>query len=88
MNKITREQLRKLIRYSIVTMNSVQRQPYTCVEIHVHWRSGQRYIGIGFAKVQWPDRWNAEYGVWLAKEKAISDVAKQIVDDIVAREVE
>ena len=51
--------------------------PNTAVKIWAEWR-GCQYVAIGFAKVCWPDIWNAEYGVNLAHSKAIAKISKFI----------
>lgn len=37
------------------------------------------YRASGFAKVQWPDRWDAEYGVMMATRKAVAKIVRAII---------
>jgi len=39
----------------------------------------QDYCAWAFAKVQWPDRWDAEYGQRLAIAKAIMKIVRAIM---------
>ena len=62
----------KFMRYQ-----TVQRKPFTLVTVRA--RHGNYYLtGVGFSKVMWPDRWDAENGVRVAKERARLDVARQV----------
>jgi len=73
-----RQNLMAEIRENITGVATFQRQPNTCVVITAN-VNGQTYEGIGFAKVQWPDDWDAEYGLTLAECKAVADVARQVM---------
>lgn len=35
---------------------------------------------FGFSKCAWPDEWDAEYGIELAEDKAISKAAKIVLE--------
>ncbi len=62
----------KFIRYQ-----TVQRKPFTVVTVRA--RHGNYYLtGVGFSKVMWPDRWDADNGIRVAKERARLDVARQV----------
>ena len=62
----------KFMRYQ-----TIQRKPFTVVTTRA--RYGNLYFtGVGFSKVMWPDRWDAENGVRIAKERARLDTARQV----------
>lgn len=56
-----------------------QERPYTAVDIALPWE-GHIYQSYGWAKVQYPDRWDADYGRQLAIRKACAAIAKQIMN--------
>lgn len=60
-----------------------QDQPNTAVNLYISF-GRQPYQAYGFAKVQWPDKWDAEYGVELAKRKARAKIAKRICSNVPA----
>lgn len=61
----------------------LQRCPYTCVSIMFDISSFnlpvKEYNVLGFSKVRYPDVFNAVYGYELAKDKAVTHLAKQII---------
>ena len=62
----------------------IQKQPYTCVVteyVGVVDDKAKVYQGRGFAKCQWPDTFNPDYGQSLAWKKAGADIARQLVAD-------
>jgi len=73
-----RQNLMTEIRENITGVAVHQRQPWTCVVI-TSIVNGEEREGVGFTKVQWPDAWDAEYGVTLAECKAVADVARQVM---------
>lgn len=61
--------------------NCWQQQPYTAVRVEVivaGWKCP--VIGLGFAKVSWPDKWNAEEGQEIALQKAIASIWRQVMN--------
>ena len=58
-----------------------QQQPYTAVNVWMllpHFNDA--LTGLGFAKVSWPDKWDAEEGQQIALEKAIASIWRQIMN--------
>lgn len=61
-----------------------QKCPNTAVEVIYQQVGGpvpQRYYAYGFAKVQYPDKWDANKGIDLAVRKALASITRQIVKD-------
>ena len=56
----------------------VQKKPNTCVVLRVI-VGDKEYIGEGFSKARWPDKWDSSHGVALARKKAIADVVRKIM---------
>jgi len=51
-------------------------RPWTYVWAEID--TGDGYLeGFGFAKANWPDRWNEEYGFAMAFRKAVTMMAKE-----------
>ena len=40
------------------------------------------YTGVGFAKVNWSDKWDADFGVEIARKKAVAHIVKQIMGKV------
>ena len=74
-----RNNLIEQLRENIVHQKIYQKQPWTMVEIDVIYE-GHPYTDIGFAKVQYPDKWDAQYGVDLCVNKALASIARTIMD--------
>ena len=70
LRKQVEELLGKLVRDRTV----YQRQPWTFVLLKVQVDGELREV-YDFAKVQYPDRWDADYGAKLAEKKAIAALA-------------
>lgn len=64
--------------FADMTMHFHQKKPYTCVVVSYHGDLGEA-VGVGFSKVRWPDRWNAERGYDIALGKAAQHVAEQLL---------
>lgn len=54
--------------------------PNTATQV-VYQTNHRHYDSLGFAKVQYPDVWDAGYGIDLAVKKALASIARQIVED-------
>jgi len=54
------------------------KRPNTCV---VAWVVHKKkvYHGIGFSKAVYPDNWDSTFGEELAKDRALTDIAVQIL---------
>ena len=75
-----RDERKQIISNMTVTSKEVwQSKPYTAVKVKV-WYKGcsDTHEAVGFAKVCWPDKWDADYGVTLAVAKALAQIAKGI----------
>ena len=55
-----------------------QRRPVTVVIATVYY-GGVCYQDFGYSKVTWPDWWNRQRGVEIAKGKAVDNVARRIM---------
>lgn len=75
-----RDELYAIVSGVADTLVILTRKPNACVQVSAK-LDGKRYTGVGFAKVRWPDKWNVDYGINLAKEKAIMHVVKQIMEE-------
>jgi hypothetical protein len=54
-----------------------QNRPYTCV-VARSWYNQREYIGFGFSKVCYPDKWDCEEGAERAKRRALIMILHQI----------
>lgn len=67
---------RRLEKEETVKVEFWQSRPYTACKIT--YRSGPRVVvTLGFTKVCYPDKWEAEYGRRLAAKKAAHEAARQ-----------
>jgi hypothetical protein len=55
----------------------LQSKPYTCVVVRSFYNE-QEYLGYGFSKVCYPDKWEPELGAKLAKRRAIIMILRQV----------
>ena len=55
----------------------IQQCPYTCVTVVVYGLTDPLQ-GIGFSKVKWPDKWDADLGVEIATKKALANCWKSV----------
>lgn len=72
-----KQQLRDNIRETVI----FQKKPNTAVQVrtfYVHPISGW-LIEVGFSKVSYPDVWDPEFGVKMATDKAIEDIARWVM---------
>ena len=74
---MNRRELIAYIEEESLSIQEIQRQPYTLVEIGCYYKD-KRHDGCGFSKVCHPDEWNAERGIALARQRAIGDIYQQI----------
>lgn len=54
----------------------IQKRPYTAV--YVDFLCDILESGVGFSKVNYPDRWDARYGRELALRKALAEIARKL----------
>jgi hypothetical protein len=78
-----RKELEQKLNDQIVSRSVYQERPYTCIVLEVKTPYGV-VQGIGFSKVCYPDRWNAQRGEELAKDKTITRIAKTIMEKMEA----
>jgi hypothetical protein len=77
--KRLQEELYRRVQEDLVDNVDVwQKRPYTAARVVVMFGS-TLYVGLGFAKVNWPDAWDADGGRDLALRKACGDLARQIL---------
>lgn len=76
----TKRQVREEIVASLEVNETVviQKRPYTAINVSASY-DGEEYIGVGFSKVSWPDKWDAEQGYAYAEYRAKKDIANQIM---------
>jgi hypothetical protein len=59
-----------------------QKRPNTFVEVRCVWEETfHEYFDFGFSKCKWPDKWDPDYGVEMARRKAAADIARRMVAD-------
>ena len=75
-----RSALQKSLLDNTTYVEVFQDCPNTVVRVDIIYRDVP-YSAYGFAKVQWPDRWDADYGVKMAVRKAIGKVIRAILRD-------
>ena len=76
MSKATTK-VREELEYCIVDVQ--QKRPYTYVRVEIAYSDNEICEEIAFTKASYPDRWNADYGVELAIDKALADFARAVV---------
>ena len=59
-------------------ISTFQRRPNTCV-VAVKLYKGRSYSGVGFSKAVYPDTFDPIFGAELAKDRALTDIAVQIL---------
>jgi len=62
------------------TVQFVSAKPYTFVQVR-SWYNGREYSGVGFSKVCYPDRWDAENGADIAHRRALINIFHQVRRD-------
>ena len=60
------------------TATNYQKCPYTCVVVDATY-GDNRYRGIGFSKVSWPDSYEWRNGYALAETRALKHIANQVI---------
>ena len=77
-NRERKELIRAQVLEGFVSGIKYQECPNTLVWI-VCRVNDTPYRASGFAKVQWPDVWDAEYGVKMAVRKAVAKIVRAVV---------
>ena len=74
---------REYIEFNLAIMHEtiLQDRPCTAIEITTTF-FGDDYKAVGFSKVNWPDQWDAEYGVTMARKKALAQISKVIMSKL------
>ena len=75
-----RKQIEEILRES-ASVQTWQDKPYTAVKVVVY-HEGESLWAYGFAKIQYPDEWDAAYGIELALSKAIAKLSKAIANEV------
>ena len=74
-----KEWLEELGHYRKYGCSARVRRPNVMVDLtYWHQPSVQHFTGVGFAKCMWPDEWDAEFGLGLAEQRAVEDLAAQL----------
>jgi hypothetical protein len=55
----------------------LQSKPYSCVVVRSFYND-REYLGYGFSKVSYPDKWEPEQGAEIAKHRALIMVLHQV----------
>lgn len=63
---------------NVVAAQTVPQCPYAFAAVYARYR-GKLYRGIGFSKACYPDKWNEVFGIELAKDRALYDIAGQVL---------
>ena len=83
MIKPTKREFRRYIEQQVwkdyLVETEIIKRPDICVEVSVGF-GDRTYLGSGFAKVCYPDKWNLDEGLTIATAKAVADISKQIVE--------
>jgi len=53
-----------------------QIRPNTRVVIYT-----ELFMGIGFSKAHWPDKWDSDHGIDMVRRKAVAHVVRQILKE-------
>lgn len=62
-----------------LTLTVWQKRPYTAVRIEYERQPNEyTFVGLGFTKVSWPDKWDEEEGVNIALLKAAAHIWRQL----------
>jgi hypothetical protein len=77
-NRERKEEIRAQVLDGYVSGTSYQECPNTLIWI-VCRVNDTPYRASGFAKVQWPDIWDAGYGVKMATRKAVAKIVRAII---------
>ena len=84
--RTNRRKLRKFLHSKIIQTDLYQEKPWTFVRILVDVSDFKRLPredvrwSFGFSKVCRPDKWDAEFGISHATNKAVGKLAKQIME--------
>ena len=83
-----KKELRRQLLEEIQSVSCFQLCPNTFAEVVVR-HDGTTHRALGFAKVQWPDRWDSDYGIKMAVRKQIARIARAILrGEVVYDEIE
>ena len=74
-----REELLAMVDLGVRMPAFLQKKPYTAVKLELVYR-GITWYGLGFTKVRYPDKWDAQHGHDLARAKARADIVRQIME--------
>jgi uncharacterized protein with von Willebrand factor type A (vWA) domain len=74
---LSRKALLNALDDRAVVVQFFQNCPYTCVAVRA-WYDQHEYIGFGFSKVCYPDKWDCEQGAEIAKRRALIMILHQI----------
>jgi len=75
--KLPRKAMLEIIEDRQFNVQLWQNRPNTCF-VMSSWYDGHEYTGFGFSKVCYPDSWDPENGVSIARRKAAIMILHQI----------
>jgi hypothetical protein len=74
---LSRKSLLSVLDDRAEVTNLIQCRPYTCITL-LSWYDGKEYIGYGFSKVMYPDKWEDEQGAEIAYGRALRMIMRQV----------
>jgi hypothetical protein len=85
-NRELKSGLKSTVLANISRIEKWQKKPFTGAMVEAYIPSDSPlgftvYTGLGFSKVRWPDRWDADYGYQMAFDKAVMDIVRQLLDE-------
>jgi hypothetical protein len=75
--RLSRKALINTLDDRSLVLEFVSVRPYTFIKLTT-WFDKKEYIGFGFSKVCYPDKWDAEDGADIAKGHALINVLHQV----------
>lgn len=74
---LSRKPLLKTLEDRAEVIDIKQNRPFTCVTLR-SWYNDREYIGFGFSKVMYPDKWDCEVGADIAHRRALLMIYHQV----------
>ncbi len=83
---MNKDQVRSQVVAGVVSASAYQCRPNTYVHI-VTRVDDVPHTAVGFAKVAWRDKWDAQYGLAMATRKAIAKIVRAILAGTISEAV-
>lgn len=77
--KQRRESIMALLAGLVIEHQHIRKRPNTSIELRLDRPGAPSLFGQGFSKVRYPDVWDPKYGYELAFQKALADIARQLI---------